>query len=305
MNRFLSISRGMASHPYAIRSITNLPGSLPALATRSLPSEEQVRSIFVVPQTTYLTSENQPRRENEQALIFCTHGVLHVQDGDSSGRPGHSTFLRADSVLYVRLSLILLYGRLEIIGQVNDQPVPLVIEYNTVGHELLQPSLIYFLQQASATIEAPWVDRSTEQNAWQVVDGLELRYRNGLFCYALLPDEHLMGVAFQPEIRQRLWYGVSKRVVSASVLALTDRQVIVVGEEETNKRHQYGWVITYFPRSSVDGVTATSEDGKQCLRVRLRKPGGRVEQEVDLPQTTGEDWIELLKRYGKVETRTH
>jgi hypothetical protein len=47
----------------------------------------------------------------------------------------------AYDIFMIKLSLILLYGKLEIYGVQNVQIIKIEVEYNAVAHELLSPVL--------------------------------------------------------------------------------------------------------------------------------------------------------------------
>lgn len=82
----------------------------------------------------------------EQALLFTSQGVLHVQAPVEPDQPPSTTYFQAADLLYTRLSLLLLYGRLELIGSVGGDLTRVEVEFNTVGEYLLRPPLEQFLQ---------------------------------------------------------------------------------------------------------------------------------------------------------------
>lgn len=59
----------------------------------------------------------------------------------------------AESLLYVRHTSILLYGRLEVVGEVDHKPVRLLAEYHTAGLDLVKTVIRHFLSLSYGTIE--------------------------------------------------------------------------------------------------------------------------------------------------------
>ncbi len=102
-------------HPYQAKNLTDLPVELRQLAERSLGLDGQVNLIFVVPPQVFPGSSwGGPRYVPEQALLFTPLGVLHVQSTAAPRQAGQATYLHGAELVYARLSLLLLYGRVGI-----------------------------------------------------------------------------------------------------------------------------------------------------------------------------------------------
>ena len=112
-------SRASVSYPYLVRSIQDLPGRLIPLARAFLPSDERVTRIFAVPYQAFLGEGKRTARGiPEQALIFTEEGVHYLRASKDPRKEGVHAFILGKTLLYVRWSLILLYGELEVAGVV-------------------------------------------------------------------------------------------------------------------------------------------------------------------------------------------
>jgi hypothetical protein len=260
----------MATHPYTVPAIAELPEALRQQAATHVPAGEQAHCIFVVPRAIKTSIYHRPRLQPEQALLFTQSGVLWIQEDDLEGRFPAPVFVRASQLVSMTLSLILLYGKLEIIGVGEDgRRAEIVLEYNTVRHHKLQPALARFLAQSAqrCTDESP--DPLRERQAGEDLRRLHLKYRNGLTIYALGQEERLREIAFQPAIRVPIWLGFHRTLVHPTLLALTNQHLILLGEEQANRENDYGWVITFCPLSVIQEVQTVAEQQHQRLIVRL------------------------------------
>ena len=138
-------------HPYRAETLNDLPDGLRPLAEQSVIPGDPIETIFVVPERYLSQHWGEPggmRRVPEQALLFTARGALHVQGENLPGQPAQATYLPGCDLLYAHLSLVLLYGRLELCGIANDALAHIVVEYNTIRHDLVQPGLQRLLRQA-------------------------------------------------------------------------------------------------------------------------------------------------------------
>jgi len=91
--------------PHEIHALTDLSEEFKQAIRTSLPEDETILSILMLPPQPFMKRGGIPR----QVLLSTTHGILHVQDG----KPPLAIYLPAESLLYVYYKLILLYGSLE------------------------------------------------------------------------------------------------------------------------------------------------------------------------------------------------
>jgi len=123
-----------------VDSVDALPASLAAPARDALPAGVAVTRALYVPRDYRARGWVSARQTPEQALIFTDAGVLYIQgtangkEQDDSGPP--PMFVRPGTLLYMRSSHLLLYGRLEFVSAVDHQAVKLDMEFNAVGWRL-------------------------------------------------------------------------------------------------------------------------------------------------------------------------
>ena len=284
-------------HPYQAKDLTDLPADLRQLADPSLGPTEPVNSIFVVPSQVFPGHWwSGPRYLPEQALLFTSQGVLHVQGMAAPGRAGQATYVHGDELVYVHLSLVLLYGRLELAGLVNGTLSRVIVEYNTVGHDLLRPALYQLLRMTWKQDQA----QDNDEHTGILLDQLEeqsLKFRNGLRYYALQSDERLLGFVLQPRITQRYWRLFRRLIAPAALLALTDHQLIVIEENRTTSA-AYGWIFTFCPRTCVAGIEAKPNTEYQDLTARLVREQVTVDRQVRLSDEKATAWRDIWTRHG-------
>lgn len=245
-----TISKSISTRPYFLEDVGQLPASLLNLARAHLPADETVQGIFVVPPETYLRGLRW-RLNPLQALLFSRRGILHVHEGVKKGQPGGGAWVAAADISRIKLSLILLYGKLEVFTG-RGGPV-IEVEYNAVVHHLLSPHLHALIrltwQLNPAHPEPPPADPSFK-------DFVHTSYSfyNGLVSKALQPGESILGYVYQPEIREPWLKVFQKRVFAQTVVLVTDQQVILLQEDFKYHTHNE-WIFTFIPLHQVAGVS--------------------------------------------------
>lgn len=291
------VPTGLRSHPYLAANLAELPDELRRAVRGESWLPQETNDIFVVPPQSFLEGWFRRRYVPEQALLFTPDGVGHVQGPVETGQAARLTYLRAADLLYVRLSLLLLYGRLELAGRVNGGPGRAVVEFNTVCWHLLRPFLRELLRRASDRRGGPAPEVLTAEIAAEI-DRLPLKFSNGLRYTALLPGENLLGFVFQPAIWTRRWRFLPWQVSANTLLALTDRQVIIVEEEKTGRHAAYGYIFTFLSRVAITAIMPQPGEGWQELLIRLEQGAITAERRVTLEPDTAAEWQELWRRYG-------
>lgn len=287
------ISRGMETHPYLFNTLAELPPALQHAAQPALETTEQPLKIFFVPAQSFLKNWFSQRYVPQQVLIFTAQGVLHVQEAASPDQPAQATYLRAVDLLYVQLRLLLLYGRLELAGQANGKLARVVVEFNTVGTWLLLPSLRQLLRLACGQTGAGVPAESLPEVTLPEFQKLSLKFKNGLRIYGLQPDESVQGLIFQPSIWKRRWPFFDQQVVANTLLALTDRAVVIVEENRTGEKSPYGWIFTYCPRECVKGMETTPGETRSELHLHLARAGVAVDRQLTLETEAALAWQNL------------
>jgi hypothetical protein len=283
------------SHPYQVISLTGLPDTLRLVAQDALPSDEHISSIFVVPDQSIMGRKGGQSYVPEQALLFGERGVLHVQAPAGKTLSARCTYLPADGLLYARLSIMLLYGCLELVGEVNGVLSTVSVEFNTVGDHLLWPDLQQLVQTSwGQTGLAGSTQLSTEEICNQLRER-SFKFGNGLQFHALHPAEKLLNLVFQPAIWMRRWRFLRRQISAAMLLALTDRQVILLKEEMGKITH--GWIFTFYPLICITAVEYNRIEEWQEFTLSLKRGQAMVNHRVTLTPEAAQDWAELWQRY--------
>lgn len=295
MSKILPVSRGMEAHPYLVSSLAELPSALQIAAQQTLEPTEQPHRIFLVPAQSFFRSWLSRRYVPPQALLFTAQGVLHVQEAVSPGEPAQVTYLRGENLLYIQLRLLLLYGRLELVGLAKGELARVVVEFNTVGYSMLRPGLRQLLPLTWGPVQLAKSD--SLDRVGSEIEELPLKFKNGLRLYGLQPEESLLGVVFQPS----LWkdYGrVWRHQLSANtLLALTDHELVIIEEEETGRKNPYGWILTFCPLACLKNLETTPEGTWQEVQLHLARNGVAVDRRVKLGPETALNWQALWSHY--------
>jgi hypothetical protein len=260
-------------HPYQVSRLEELPPALQRLVDASPHLPEPLDKILVIP------PQEMPRswggrggmvQVPYQALQFTTQGVYHLLEGKSAAEPGSIRYLQGADLLYAHLSIVLLYGRMELCAAVDDRQERIVVEYNTVSHELLQPALNRFLRLAWAGSAPP--QATTDRTAYLLYElgQLSYKFRSGMEIYCLQPTEQLQRLVFQPRIVRKYLGLVRRPVAPGSLLALSDKQLILVTEGLTNPTI-YGYFITFCPLANIQAMDTRPQNSLQEVRLSLQK----------------------------------
>ena len=274
--------------PYPLQSLADLPEHFQQVVETILKPDETVLSILMLPPQPFLRRGGVPL----QAILSTSRGLLHIQEVGSSGQLPVATYLPGDALLYAHHSLILLYGRLELAGEVNGKLVRLVMEYNTVGQPFIDAVLGQFLR---FTYKWPDTEKSLSPKSNALLDALvqdSFKFMNGLRLYALQPGEQLQGYVFQPRITQPFLRFFRRAIAPASLLALTDQAVILI-EEDKVRGAAYGWIITICPRNFVAEIEFKPERDWLEGSVHLQRNGVIEVRKLTLENKTALAWETL------------
>ncbi len=263
--------------PYVVDILTDLPEGFQRAIQSCLPAEESIHSILMLPPQPFMKRGGVPR----QVLLSTTHGILHVRDG----KPLTANYLRAESLLYVYHKLILLYGSLEVGGEVNGELVRIIAEYNTVGQYLLDDVLRRFIQKSYDTADPDAYIREQNNTILNELGKESFKFMNGLRLYALQPGERLLGYAFQPRIKEPVLHFFNRPIAPNSLFAVTDHAVVLIEEDKAHGA-SYGWIITLCPRNVVLTVENKPRKKWQELLVLLLKNNVNMERTLILEHDT-------------------
>ena len=285
--------------PYAVSSLSDLPGSLQEAARHYLSPADRLVSIYVFPGRTHLKDMYRWENVSEQALLFTDTAVQHIQAPASSDQPARlpeRRSLRATDLLYTRLSLILMYGRLEL---VDKNLTRLAVDFNAAGFNIIQPGLQQLLETACARDSFASPDGDLTKKHLESLGELSYKFKNGLHLYGLLPGEQLLGFVFQPALWMRRWKLFPRKKSETTLLALTNKQLIVVEERASSRFPAYGWILTFHPRHAIKKIELAFKQPWHELAIGLKGSAGlNNDQRLALEAPNALVWQELWSRFG-------
>jgi hypothetical protein len=284
-------TRGLDRHPWTLRNVSDLPAELQSRAVVSLAASEAIQTIIAFPPQIQRGWHYVPK----QALLFTPLDVIHVRASIWPDREPQVTHLRGSGLMYMQVTLLLLYGRLEIVAQGHTAPTRLDVEFNTVAWYRLSPPLRRLLLATRGTPGAPGGEITYAPGVRQAFEGLPLKFSNGVKIYGLLPGEELEELVFQPGTWKR-WLLVFRRPVSANtLLSLTSNYVTVIQEELDV---ELGWIISYIPRSSIAGMQSQPRGQWSELTVQLKRGDRAAEHKLLLEGEAVQAWRARWMAHG-------
>lgn len=288
---------GYMGRPSLVRALDDLDGDLVAATQAVWPAGGELRLIFDVPPQE-LPSWTKYRYGPRHALIFTSAGVIHGQTA-ARGQPAQARLATTAAVHYVQVGELLLYGRLEIGYAAGGQAQRMVLEFNTVGWDLLRPALRELLQDVSLLCPPPPIAAQAPEFSMAEIRRLPFRYANGVKIYLLAPGERPLALAFQPEI----WTGrlliFRRQVTPAVVLALTDHHVSLIEEERSpTKKPSYGWTFTFIPRHGVTGIRSEPAPLGRLVSIEVLVEGAKATLEVELTSEVAAAWEAQWRAHG-------
>jgi hypothetical protein len=284
-------TRGFDRHLSVLTNVSNLPIELQSPAVKELATREALQTIILFPPQIHRGWHYVPK----QALLFTPTDVIHLLASIWPGQEPQVTHLKGCGLMYLKATLLLLYGFLEIVAQGHDSPTRLGMEFNTVAWYRLSPRLRQLLQ-ASKTTPGVSTDRTSYSPAAQKdFERLPLKFSNGVKIYGLLPGEELEELVFQPGIWKR-WRLLFRKPVLANTLLLLSTHYVVVIQEELEISQ--GWIITYVPRSSITEMQNRPRSLWNEIILQLKRGDQTAEYKLLLKEATAQTWQARWVQHG-------
>jgi hypothetical protein len=294
-------SRAAGFHPYLVDTIDALPESLWGAAKTALPPGAKVVRGLVVPPDYRSEGVSDSHPVPEQALIFTDSGVLYVQAGLKDEAAPSPMTIYPDTLLTLRSSHLLLYGRLELLGSVHSKPVKLDMEFNAIGWHLMDAEWRDLVGRAiNVRPLTPEEERTESEHDQVLLQSVPAKFADGLRKYGLYTDETLLGTVFQPGIWSQTLALFEQQVTPNTLLALTDASALVLEEERAliRKSEQYGLIITRIPRQAIADVQSAAQDSLQELIFLLARSGATAELRLLLEPDAVELWRGLWEEHA-------
>ena len=276
--------RGFDRHALVLSNLSELPAELQPPAVSELTTRDPIQTIIAFPPQIQRGWHYVPK----QALLFTATGVTHLLASIWPDQEPQVTFLKGSGLMYVKVTLLLLYGFLEIVAQGADSPIRLGMEFNTVAWYCLSSPLRQLLQ-ATKTVSCLLVDKACHSStAKSSIEKLPLKFSNGVKSYGLLPGEELEEFVFQAGTWKRWLYFFRQPVSADTLLLLTTNYMVVIQEELHVKQ---GWILSYIPRDCITGIQIQPCGEWNELSVQLKRGDQLVKYELlMLTNETVEAW---------------
>lgn len=258
-------------------SIEQLPESFLDLVKTFFPNNQVVDGIFVIPPQTY-SRGFRPHLNPLQALIFTHLGILHIAASYKRGQPGVGIWISSDDIMMIRLSLILLYGKLEIFAVPNGQAKKIEVEYNTVAHDLLAPLLRRLIKKTWQNNPGKF-KRAVEEAAFSDFVNISFSFYNGLNNEAIQAGERVLGYVYQPELCEPWLRIFHRKIFPQIVITLTDQQLILLQQDLKFHTH-HEWIFTFIPLYRVATIEQIQDKSWQKVSIKLFAES--EEQTIDL-----------------------
>lgn len=284
-------TRGIERHPMILKHIGELSTELQSPEVTSLDADSAIQTIIAFPPQIQHGWTYVPK----QALLFSDSKVIHLLASIWPGQDPKVTTLNGSGLIYMNVTLILLYGCLEICGMGSDSPTTLITEFNTVAWDQISIPLRRLLEATKTQSNEPSHKESVPVDVNQKPSKLPLKFSNGLKLYGLLPGEKLEDMVFQTGEWKRKFLVIKKPISANTLMLLTSNYMIIIREE---LGFQYGWIITYIPRNCIVGIQNQIRETGNELTIRLKRGEQSTEYKLPLMNEATEQWKEVWKERG-------
>jgi hypothetical protein len=281
------------SHPYKINSLEQLPANLFDLIRQQGLEVQACTDIFVIPQSS-IVQQSRVHKVPHQALIFTPEGVVYVSEALSANMKSKVTWIAARDIFKIKLSLILLYGKLEIWGAGKEEPELICAEYNAVAHELLAPMLQQLLRLT-------WRNNPVENSVPLATAGdadlepLSYSFSNGFKIRALQADEKMRAVVSQPEIIERHLKIFKHKICPNAALAITQQQIVLLEESQTTNG-KYAWIFTFCPVYRLSSTEQVDDQEYHKIKIHLSAADSEA-VEVIMDDPHARKWQEIWDKW--------
>lgn len=130
------------------------------------------------------------------------------------------------------------------------------------------------------------------------------KFKNGLYLYGLLPNEHILGFVSQPGFWEQRWHLFSLKMSEITLPTLTVKQLIVVEEKSQSRFPDYGWIFTFYPQKAIERVGAAPNRDWHELIVKMKSEGGFKDRRILMDQTNVLTWSGLWSWFRNLRTIT-
>ncbi|HSL44193.1 MAG TPA: hypothetical protein VK897_12225 [Anaerolineales bacterium] len=283
--------RGFDRHASVLRDVSELPAELQSQALADLSSHEAILTIVAFPPQIQRGWNYVPR----QALLFTATGVIHILASIWPGEEPQTTSIMGRDLLSLRVTLVLLYGFIEMIAQGENAPMRVGMEFNTVAWPCLSTPVRQLLQMTTRCTTAVVEPLAYEAAMQQSLDDLPLKFSNGAKIHGRLPGQSIETLSFQPSV-QKPWLHFLRRKMWANTLLMLTTDFMVIIQEELNV--EQGWVLTYIPRECIIEIQNHPRESWNELALCLQREDQTVTHIIRLGSDAARNWQARWIQHG-------
>jgi hypothetical protein len=282
--------RGFERHASVLKDVSELPVEFQTSAALELAECESIQRIILFP--PQLRGRDYVPK---QALLFAQSGILHLMSSIWPDQTPQATYVHACDLMYTEITLILLYGFIDILALGQGSLTRLGLEFNTVAWCLLTKP-IHKLLQTGMSPSRSWSDESQYLPTMQrAVDGLPVKFANGTKIYGLLPGEQLEELVFQPGTSKPWLHFFRRPLTPNTVLLLTSHYVVLIRED---LKISQGWIFTYIPRECIVEMKTQPCDLYSSLIINLKRGDQTAEYKLFLASEAVDAWHARWIQHG-------
>jgi hypothetical protein len=282
---------GSDRHAWRLSNFCELPSELQAPALAALTGCETIQDIILFPPQIQRGWHYVPK----QVLLFTATGVIHLLASIWPEQEPQVTCLDGCGLMYLKATLLLLYGYLEIVAQGQESPIRLGMEFNTVSWGAISVPLRRFLNRSRTAFHLPADQVAFSTNARQAFEELPFKFFNGVQLYGLLPGEELEELVFQEGTWRRWLYFFRRPITANTLLMLTTNYTVVIQED---LHVQQGWIVTYLPRNGIMRIQSQLRGPWDELSVHLKRREQAANYKVLVARESAEIWRAQWAAHG-------
>jgi hypothetical protein len=274
------------SFPYSVSKLTDLPDTLLNVARTTFNEDQVCDGIFVVPVQSFQRGPKSLTK-TQQAILFIGDDIYQFIEPSKKEAAGQTNHISTKEIVFIKLSIYLLYGKLELIGIQNSISKKIIVEYNTVAHRLLTPHLDKFIQSIWK-----W-NKNDQRNHKQdetFADFINISYNfyQGMMDEGLKIGEFITGYLYQKELFEPFLKIFRKKIFPMTLMSLTNHQLVFL-QEDLEYRVHHEWIFTYIPLHRILGMDAINDEKNGNVRVIYQLDSGPINTNIEL-LLTGKNW---------------
>jgi hypothetical protein len=268
--------------PTKLSSISDAPEPLRGALVANLPSGEPTRLLIHAP-AFGVGDEKTPAT----VLAVTSNGWLVVSETDTGTAGVEKSNFR--DTLYLELKSILLWGQLRICFAAVDKSHSVAIRFETVEDECYREAIDLILAGIDPALTGAVGKGRSEEST---LGTWPMKIRNEAQRYWPRGQQFVAAVHWQ----QATFGGDQKRLVPGGALLATERELVVIAEEEEflgerpsqvstleESKAIFAGVITFVPRVWIRDFHVSHRDGLAVLALQVHSAHGGEELNITFP----------------------